>query len=368
MKTPFPARAIQLAVVIAAGAACTDEPTPPATTRAPVINGTDDRQDYFEATDPAFAELIERSTVALVDPRYIHVSDPEDVVPNTVTLGEYKRLCPDERFADQPAMASCSGTLIDDDLVLTASHCVDAEVCADWYLVFGFFMAAPGQLNHITAADVYTCAEIIVDEYTQSASEDTWHDYAIVRLDRAVDSRRTPARIALDASAVQVGDSLTALGFGNGIPAKVHAGGVVLRSIESWGYFVGSTDTFSANSGSGTYNDDHELVGVFVRGGDADYRETDEGCATVNVVAESEATQEYDFANKIVSDLCQRGYSSSRLCGSDEPSEPEGAEPTDTVEPTPGASGGCRVGGPASWLALLALAALAARRRIGLNG
>lgn len=369
------AAALALSTASAAGCAADAEP---ARVLAPVVYGGDGRQDFFEAADPAFAELLRSATVALVDPRYIDLSDPDNVVPDTMTLGEYQDLCAGERFADQPAMASCSGTLIDDDLVLTAAHCVNATVCDEWYFVFGFFMSEERQLNRMTAADVYTCEEIVVATYTEDASEDTWHDYAIVRLDRPVAAPREPVPVAMDAGALRVGDGLTALGFGNGIPGKVHAGGFVRRSTVSWGYFTGSTDTFAGNSGSGTYNDRHELVGVFVRGGDDDYvKRRGDGCSVVNTVSEGEASQEYDYAGKAVDELCARGYPSVRLCGGEDPTpdptpdpdpEPDVSddpEPIDATPPEPGdASSGCLVTtAPSTGLALMFLAGLASWRR-----
>lgn len=366
-----------LALSMAGAAGCADD-AEPARVRAPVVYGSDGRQDFFEAADPAFAALLRSATVALVDPRYIDLSDPDNVVPNTVTLGEYRDLCAGERYADQPAMASCSGTLIDDDLVLTAAHCVDATVCDAWYFVFGFFMSEEGQLNRMTAADVYTCAEIVVAEYIEDASEDTWHDYAIVRLDRPVDGSRAPAPVAMDAGALRVGDGLTALGFGNGIPGKVHTGGFVHRSTVSWGYFTGSTDTFAGNSGSGTYNDRHELVGVFVRGGDDDYvKRRGDGCSVVNTVPEGEASQEYDYAGKAVAALCARGDPSVRLCGVEDPTpdptpdpspDPDVADDPEPIDATPqepaDTSSGClATTGPSTGLVVMFLARLASRRR-----
>ena len=59
-------------------------------------------------------------------------------------------------FSDQPSSAQCSGVLIDDDLVLTAAHCLRALPCEEWRLVFGFYYIAPGVLNAIRSEDVFS--------------------------------------------------------------------------------------------------------------------------------------------------------------------------------------------------------------------
>ncbi len=46
---------------------------------------------------------------------------------------ELLQLCAEEPFVDQPAVASCSGVLIDEDLVLTVGHCFEVEARCDTY-------------------------------------------------------------------------------------------------------------------------------------------------------------------------------------------------------------------------------------------
>ena len=77
------------------------------------------------------------------------------------------------------------------------------------------------------------------------------------------------------------GDSVTVIGFGDGIPAKVDTGGVVIEpETENGGAFLSTSDTFSGHSGAGLFDSDGKLVGSVVRGAD-DYVEIG-GCNKVN--------------------------------------------------------------------------------------
>lgn len=343
--SPVTVRCLQVGTwlcALALGGACTgpqDRAVDVKHRTAAVVFGEDGRQDFYAATDPQFAARLRQSAVAIVEPAYIDVSDPAAVVPNTVTLGEYQSLCDGERFSSQPAMASCSATLIDDDLVLTAGHCIDDAFCRQALFVFGFYMEGESQLRPLTAQDVYRCEELVV--HNDSVRGDVWHDYAIVRLDRPVEGDRAPAPIEMDPDTVVPGDSITALGFGDGIPGKVHTGASVNSVEHDFGYFVGSTDTFAGNSGSGTYNADHEVVGVFVRGTREDYREQGQ-CQVVNTGPEDRALQEYSYAYFAVQDLCDADYPSERLCGDGVPDpEPDPEPGPDTgSDPEPDAGAG----------------------------
>ena len=56
-------------------------------------------------------------------------------------------MCPDERFAAQPANADCSATLIAPDIMLTAGHCINS--CGDSRFVFDYYVTAGGTLPPI---------------------------------------------------------------------------------------------------------------------------------------------------------------------------------------------------------------------------
>jgi hypothetical protein len=75
---------------------------------------------------------------------------------------------------DQPAAASCFGTLIDDDLVVTAGHCAFSQrMCQSFLYVFHYYYAAAGQMAAITSEDVFSCREVVVQRLTTTTNH-TW--------------------------------------------------------------------------------------------------------------------------------------------------------------------------------------------------
>src|SRR5262245_61927538 len=111
-----------LLAVAAAPAAC--GPSEPASSRgqvaeltAPIINGSDDRQELSTLTPASDRDAVERSVAALMWMHRIDYAEPSAL--RAVSLAEGLGVCEDERFAEQPTAAFCSGTLLDDDLLLT---------------------------------------------------------------------------------------------------------------------------------------------------------------------------------------------------------------------------------------------------------
>ena len=104
--------------------------------RNEVIYGDDNRIDYSKAPAP-FQKLAD-SVVSLWDRKSIKEANGQPYLI-TETFERRKGLCPGETFGQQPAGAFCSGTLVGEDLVLTAGHCIkDESSCATARIVFGF--------------------------------------------------------------------------------------------------------------------------------------------------------------------------------------------------------------------------------------
>src|SRR5690348_6924253 len=92
---------------------------------AALIYGNDDRVDYFEVSDTEQQARMASVMVALIPKASVNRAGSGLALSAAIpTWGAAAGLCSGTRFADQPAAALCTGILVDQDLVLTADHCV----------------------------------------------------------------------------------------------------------------------------------------------------------------------------------------------------------------------------------------------------
>jgi V8-like Glu-specific endopeptidase len=175
------------------------------------------------------------------------------------TVGRAFGLCASERFVAQPAAAFCSGALIGPDLVVTAGHCLPhPQDCTRTAFVFDFeIKKGRSTFGTVPEKSVYSCRSLV---HTQTGPEG---DFAIVRLDRIVTSRKPMGLRSGDAPAP--GTTLALLGYPMGIPLKYAAGAVVRDS--GGPFFISSLDAYAGNSGSPIVNPrTYRLEGVLSRG------------------------------------------------------------------------------------------------------
>lgn len=314
----------RIAVVLAAGsvliAGCgmpvggfDDDPTSAVATEQPVVYGSDNREDVYAFNDQDWAARVLDFTVALIQRSAIDASNPNDVTFNAPILQQRWDLCEGERFADQQTAASCSGTLIAPDLVLTAGHCLPSvDECQSTAFVFNYALSNASTPITVTREDVYHCSELVVQRQTEDL------DYAIVRLDR-VAAGHIPAEVRRTRTAPSLGAPLAVSGFPSGLPLKI-ADDAWVRDprASTLDYFVANLDTFAGNSGSGVYlRDTSELVGILTRGA-TDYVQSD-GCTVVNVCSDDGCRgEDSTYAFRAIDDLCNTSGSPD-LCTSGVP-------------------------------------------------
>jgi|GEM_PF-1061554 len=274
------------------------ESTEPSVSKAekPLIYGVDGRLDVLDHPDASLRKLALNSTPTMMRTTDVFTSNPGNISFNSHAYTDSPiSLCPDQPFAFDPLVGQCSGTLIDDDLVLTAGHCIASVPCSEQSWVFNFRKSPSGTLATVTSDDVFTCAEVMVQANEGLSWSD--NDYAIIRLDRSARPRFTPAPVRLQKTSLTAGTRLGLIGSPEGIPTKIDSSGSVRDPEASAVKFNATVDSFPGNSGSGVYETgSYQVVGVVVAGetfdyavrqgvGCSDYRTcSDTGCLGVQVV------------------------------------------------------------------------------------
>lgn len=319
-----------LGCVTLASAACdTDAPDPAPARRVPILYGHDDRQELFEVADGPRRARVELSVVALLRKEWV-VEHDGGVEVTAPTRTELAGVCEDERFADQPAAAVCSGVLVDWDLILTASHCVRGYALNDLVVAFGYFNEAHGVLA-LQSQDLFEPVEIIAESIEQQNGRAVL-DYAFVRLDRATRLPREPAPIRMSIDSAEIGDRLISAGASEGIPIKVDAGALIRQvRIAERDHFVADTDTAKGGSGGAAFDAELALLGVLFGGGE-DLIE-DGACLRTNRVSSDRAEERFAYAARAVDELCQQRPDESSLCRA------ACGDPCRALEPFRGAAG-----------------------------
>jgi hypothetical protein len=227
-----------------------------------VIYGEDGRQDLYQVQNPRMRQFAQ-STVALFEAGDVDIpAGSTQARLKTRSYGEANNLCADEPYRDQQAGAFCSGSLVAQDLIMTAGHCVtDERACKGIKFVFGFGIGSAGaDPTSVPASEVYGCGQLV----GRRQDGETGPDYAIVRLDRPV-ANHAPLKLNRS-GAIANGTKLFVIGHPSGLPTKV-AGGAQVRDADKNGYFVANLDTYGGNSGSAVFNAvTGQIEGILVRG------------------------------------------------------------------------------------------------------
>ena len=252
--------------------------------QAKSIYGSDNRLDYFESASDM--QTLSNSVVSFWKSAKVTESGGNYKL-TTRTFKDALGLCPGEKFEDQPIGAFCSGSLVGEDMVMTAGHCIkDDAACKDVKLVFGYKVAKKGAAATTTVAksEVYSCSKIVKrflggePGSSNPAGQSLGADYALIKLDRKVTGHKPlPVNRAQN---LKKGGKMFVMGHPVGLPVKVAAGASV-RDAGKIGYFVADLDTFGGNSGSPVFNaSTKKIEGILVRG-DTDFIKSPAGCTTM---------------------------------------------------------------------------------------
>ncbi len=259
------------------------------------IYGDDNRVDVLDYSDSKFVEIA-KSVAGQVHYKALH----EDIrIPGMLEYDKYiledeLSLCPNQNYGEQNMLMGCSGFLVGEDTLVTASHCVQDEYdCESFRWVFDFYDTT----DLIPEENVYSCKKIIVSKDENSTRK--FKDYAVIKLDRPVKGRK-PLEFRKKGK-ILPGTPLVIIGHPSGLPMKIADDAKVallakedlpkpkdqtidtlsmfeqfIRSITHWNYvFRSNLDSFQGNSGGPVLNKKTGVVeGILVEGGD-DYEMVD---------------------------------------------------------------------------------------------
>jgi hypothetical protein len=180
-----------------------------------------------------------------------------------------------DEIGDVASWRWCSGTLITEDLYLTAGHCFtphprdfavpringtdmpipEAEIATNMHVNFGYEVSEIGQDQ---LGDNYPVVELVEDGYPNG------FDYAIVRLDGAPGLKYKTTGVS--AVSPQQGSTLCIIGHPLGVPKRISAG--PLSEFRDDRIAYGTIDTNFGSSGSGILlGPDQPIIGVHTTGG-----------------------------------------------------------------------------------------------------
>ena len=245
------------------------------------ITGSDDRHEVIDA--PLEVQKLSSSIAALVRKKNLKFLANGQVELSGTNYQKQFGFCQEARFvATQSLIANCSASLIGEDLILTAGHCVERGGklnLKEFVAVFDYKVKAHEQNRFVVdKSSIYELEAAPVFDFDFPGD----NDVAVIKLDRKVKDR-TPLKI--DYERVTVGEEIFMLGFPFGLPMKYTDNGFVLKETGQFASavdsFTSDLDSFSVNSGSAVFHKESlKIIGVLVRGTGANYEfDEDRGCS-----------------------------------------------------------------------------------------
>lgn len=249
--------------------------SPEAFARNKAIYGSFDNQ-FVSHSSPE--NIIKQATgVAYLTPKSLikKVSTNNSVI-KAISLKKQLNLCSNERFSGNLAsLHSCTGFLVEKDILVTAGHCIKTQSDCDKFAVAFGVSSAKEDTDEggflIPTAAIYSCKKIL-KAYDE---DDTNYDYSVIQLDRKASARYV---FTLgDDSYLNYNSSVYMLGHPLGLPLT-HTQPAPVTSIYSDYTFKTTLDSFAGNSGSPVINAKNGNVVGILTGGQEDFPEEGKGC------------------------------------------------------------------------------------------
>jgi V8-like Glu-specific endopeptidase len=184
--------------------------------------------------------------------------------------GKTFNMCDFEPFSHQPVTTGWlySGFLVKEDIIATATHCLNEENVTDLRIFFGYKMVdSTTPMTTFSNDDVYHGNKIIHKVYNLGGNGPDW---ALVKLDRKVVGQ-TVAR--LSTGEISCDQEVYVIGHPLGLPMK-YAAGVYVGDIYETS-FIANLNIYSGNSGAPVFDlHTHEVIGMVVKGKKRDFRWT----------------------------------------------------------------------------------------------
>ncbi len=193
----------------------------------------------------------------------------DSIIIKSKTIKDRYHMCGDDSVETMPSLFSCSGFLIADNLLVTASHCVTGMnmQCKDlfWYNYF-----YDQTLTTIKKTELIRCQKILYS--------DPENDLVIMK----VQNNNHQNVVEIGQCAIEqynVKTKIHAIGYPAGGPATKSNGSIIEVTDQPINFFRTDIDSFTGNSGSPVFDSETgRLVGMLV-GGESDLiYDTKRGC------------------------------------------------------------------------------------------
>lgn len=275
------------------------------------ITGSDDRHEVMNA--PSEIREISHSIAALVRKENINFLKNGEAELSGLDYVSDLGFCQDSRFAqEQRLIANCSASLIGEDILLTAGHCVEKNGrvnLSEFVAVFDYKVenVTNGKVR-VAASAVYNLVDAPLYDFDFPGD----NDVAVLKLDRKVEGRKALI-IEENRNFIRNGQEIFMLGFPFGLAMKYTDNGYVTKKEgmfpNSTDSFTSDLDSFSVNSGSAVFDSEtRKIIGVLVRGSGANYEKDPlRGCNDWGgLVKEGEYFSEINYID-LINNFFQKG-------------------------------------------------------------